>query len=105
MSEIKFFKVLDVGRHIPVMCVKVNAGEDDRQLRRAGFGLGVDYWILTNLITMTTQYDKYAWKDRRTIFEAHRYIQESWDQLGTGDVIDTEFLRGESSKPKGRDYE
>jgi hypothetical protein len=32
--------------------------------------------------------------------EAHRYIEENWNALSDGDVIDVEFILGETKEKK-----
>jgi hypothetical protein len=44
--------------------------------------------------------DPHKWSDRRTMLNAHRHIQEHFDILQSGTVIDVEFILGESSSPK-----
>jgi hypothetical protein len=56
--------------------------------------------ILTRLIgSGEATNDPYEWGDR-TFFRAHLYIIEHWAELKDGDVIDVEFILGETSKPK-----
>lgn len=43
--------------------------------------------------------DPYDWGDR-TWHVAHKYIIEHWAELNDGDVIDVEFILGETSAPK-----
>lgn len=48
-----------------------------------------------------TQYDPHAWSGRaRTLPVAHRYIFENWDDLESGDVVDVEFILGETPVAK-----
>jgi hypothetical protein len=102
MTQVKFFQVRDAGTHIPVMCVMVlaNDADDSRELRRAGFGKGTSYFLLTNLIGCQTRYDPFGWDDDHTMGTAQRHISEHWPSLGTGDVIDCEFIRGEATTCK-----
>lgn len=44
-------------------------------------------------------YDPTYWNDR-TMFAAHRYITENWKDLKSGQVIDVEFILGETKEPK-----
>lgn len=41
----------------------------------------------------------------RTMFEAHKYIIEHWSELTSGDVIDVQFIIGETNKPKVSEQE
>ena len=45
--------------------------------------------------------DPYAWKNNgRTMAEAHKYIIANWGTLAEGDVVDVEFILGETKFPK-----
>ena len=48
--------------------------------------------------------DPYKWESLglgpRTMPVAHNYIIENWHDLRDGDVVDVEFILGESSAPK-----
>lgn len=46
--------------------------------------------------------DPYSW-DSPTMREAHIHINKNFDSLKSGDVICTEFLRGERESPKMSD--
>jgi hypothetical protein len=43
--------------------------------------------------------DPYYWGDR-TMANAHRYIIEHWNDLKDGDVVDVQFILGETPAPK-----
>ena len=43
--------------------------------------------------------DPYAWGDR-TFKVAHKYITANWNELRDGDVVDVEFILGETEKQK-----
>ena len=43
--------------------------------------------------------DPYEW-NTRTMQAAHQYIEANWDSLKDGDLIDVEFILGESKAPK-----
>ena len=43
--------------------------------------------------------DPYHWCDR-TMQTAHVFIQERWDELEDGDVVDVEFILGLTEAPK-----
>lgn len=46
-------------------------------------------------------YDCYDWNDgARTMKVAHHYIQRNWATLKDGDVIDVQFVLGETTSPK-----
>jgi len=43
--------------------------------------------------------DPYGWKGR-TMPVAHNYIIENWEEIRDGDVIDVEFILGETTVKK-----
>jgi hypothetical protein len=51
-------------------------------------------------------YDPYDWpRDPRTKPNAHQYIADHWSTLKDGDVIDVEYLLGETLRPKPSERE
>jgi len=100
MNEgVKYFEVRDAMTFIPVIAVLIDPSKEENWLtRRAGFR-DKDYVLLTNLQNMKTQYDIYTW-DNRTMRVAHDHILRSWHKLKDGELIDVEFILGETSSPK-----
>lgn len=47
--------------------------------------------------------DPYKRTDR-TLKEAHIHIQEMWEELQNGDVVDVEYILGETKEPKSSSY-
>jgi hypothetical protein len=99
--EIKLFEVRDRMTFIPVFAISTKSSDKAQSylLWRAGFN-GGDAVILGNLNgeRMSTA-DAYAWKDR-TMQTAHLHIEENFSSLKDGDVIDVEYILGESNIPK-----
>lgn len=101
MLETKLFEVLDTATCVPVLAVRMDIGAADDQerylLRRSGYGRPLV--LLTECSGGRCTYDPYDWNDR-TFHTAHEYITEHWDELCSGDVVDVEFILGESDAPK-----
>lgn len=102
----KTFEIRDRGTFIPVLAIRLDpATEADRFLiSRAGYGktpeLQAGYILMIKLIDASkSNYDPYKWTDPE-LREAHLHIRANFDSLPTGDVIDLEFLRGETSVKK-----
>ena len=55
---------------------------------------------LVMLATEKCRYDPYNWDNLRTMGNAHHYIAEHWDELHDGDVIDVQFILGETTAKK-----
>jgi len=83
-----------------------NSHEDDAArrylLRRVGYPCdGRPNVLITKLSgdgSKATN-DPYYWRDR-TMATAHAYIIENWEKLRDGDVVDVEFILGETTSPK-----
>jgi len=100
----KCFEVRDRMTFIPVCAVSTKAGNAGQLhlLRRSGYMAG-DTIILINLNDARAQNDAYAWGGR-TMPIAHEYIQQHFDELADGAVVDVEFILGETltrKEPEG----
>ena len=105
MMTVKALEVRDRGTCMPVLCVEL-VGRNPAQQRilwRAGWPQGWHCRIM--LIDLNdpsrTQYDPYQQTENpRTLRIAHHHINALWDSLSDGDVIDVEFLEGETESAK-----
>lgn len=108
----KLFEIRDSGTMIPVMATLIwpaltNADvspQEEYLMRRAGYGVGRCV-ILCRLecsgCDRNATYDPYAWGGgARTYPVAHSYIIDNWDKLESGEVIDVEFILGETTTKK-----
>jgi len=102
----KMFEVRDRGTFIPVMAILIDTTypnsttEELWLLRRAGFSLscwGMIYLI--HIIGKKASYDSNDWGNR-TMSVAHYFIERNWDNLETGEVIDVQFILGETFTKK-----
>jgi hypothetical protein len=103
--EIKMLEVRDAGTFIPVLCIHpVPDNEGQRYLlRRDGYrGDQNEHCIIVVMAQCRgCSYDPYNWpRDTRTMPNAHLYIEENWHNLRDGDVIDVEFILGETESKK-----
>lgn len=101
--EIKLFEIRDIGTFIPALAVNMDFPAEGQRylLRRCGYPLdGSPNILLTHLSADgKVSNDPYSWGGR-TWPIAHQYIIENWPKLKNGDVIDVEFILGESKNPK-----
>lgn len=98
----KMFEVRDRGTCISVVATKLQSQDKSEEylLGRAGFyGDGFPYVLLTHMETFKSTFDAYKWDDR-SMRTAYRYIQQNFDNLETGDVIDVEFILGETKQSR-----
>jgi len=100
-------EVRDRGTFIPVFAVSMIGFNDAQQdlLRRAGYGAGNLLIALTRMeLPSMCEYDPANWRDR-TMQVAHKYITDHFHKLHNGDVVDVEFILGETTEPKKKEYE
>ena len=105
----KTFEIRDAGTFIPVLAVQLSPGnEEDRYLiGRAGYGTlprdQAEYILLCRIDGGTGECtsDIYGWRNgERTMPEAHRYIEEHFETLASGEVIDVQYILGETTEKK-----
>jgi hypothetical protein len=103
----KTFEIRDRLTFIAVLAVKLEPSNDADQylLNRSGFGNSGgsqgSHVLLTRLNTFQSEYSPHGWdKTSRTMYAAHEYIQENFDELESGSVVDVEFILGESNSVK-----
>lgn len=111
--QVKLFEIRDRMTFIPVVCVRFDWAEEtdafpDAQrpypaerylIRRCGYGPRPEI-IMTKLAGgEVAHYDPHAWGGR-TLNNAHLHISDHWNELESGQVIDVEFILGETTQPK-----
>lgn len=106
--ENKLFEVRDRATCIPMLAIHIDGEVEDQEdwlLRRAGYGKKEErnYVYLVHLQTGEGNYDAFKWNDSRTIREAHLYINKYWSELKSGEVLDIEYILGESKQKKTSD--
>ena len=107
--QTKIFEIRDRATFIPVLAVRlqINPGSSNEEwlLRRAGYSPeDIESGRCVLLATLSggtgnALCDPYDWQSF-TLTPAHEYIGSHWDELQPGQVIDAEFIRGESTAPK-----
>lgn len=100
-TETKLFEIRDRATFIPAIGISLNPEAEDEYLWRSAS------WVFDTLIGLARLQDLnlvtcvYDWGERsRTMFTAHRYIESHWEELKSGDIVDVEFILGETDKPK-----
>lgn len=101
----KLFEIRDDGTFIPVMATRIKAKTISEQflLSRAGYQdseARISLWRMDGSGSGKATSDICDWQGSRTMKTAHHYIQRYWRMLKTGDVIDVEFILGETSTKK-----
>ena len=105
--ETKLFELRDVGTFIPLLCVKPWGVEKGRMMNPFEAKMAWRYGYKDSRAVIVTHFsdprrgchvDPYDWGDR-TFKTAHLYIEEHWEELKSGDLIDVRFILGESITP------
>ena len=99
--ETKTFEVLDSATFIPVLAIKLDPDtpKDRYLLSRAGFGNTPGDYILLLSLSGGKWCFNFEFFDR-TYQVAHTYIKQHWFSLCSGEVLDVEFILGETKQPK-----
>ena len=96
--EVKLFEVRDRMTFIPAIAIKFTLNERESHL--AGrVGMRGPFTFLARLSTMAFADDPSFWNDR-TMNTVHTELLKNWDTYASGDVIDVEYLLGETKEPK-----
>jgi hypothetical protein len=103
--EVKCLEIRDRMTFIPVICIRPTPNNEAQRylLRRDGYSGTIDEHcvIMIDAQCRGVAYDCYDWADgSRTKKHAHNYIANHWAELHDGDVIDVEFILGETSERK-----
>ena len=93
--EVKLLEIRDRMTFSPVFAFYTHTDNEKqwRLLRASGYGLPLV--VMGRLQGGPCHHDPYEWNDR-TFKEAHLYIQDNWHSLKKGEVVDVEFIKGET---------
>lgn len=99
---VKCLEIRDRMTFIPVAAVNTAPSSAAQRylIRRAGYASLGGTVIVVNLNDCRASNDPYGWGNSRTMQVAHAYIEENFETLKDGDVVDVEFILGETSEPK-----
>jgi len=111
---VKIIEVRDVATCMPCLAIQPNPQTEAEvwAFSRTGYGLEPSdhrqYVLMVPLnpgqgIMTADPYCQPGAPERRTMFEAHRYVIKHWDELSSGDVVDVEYIMGETEEPKRPD--
>jgi hypothetical protein len=97
--DIKLIEVRDMCTNITVFAFRTcdTTAVEDYYFNREGYG--VDTVVMGRLATMEANIEHYGWENNNTLFVAHSYIEDHFDELKTGDVVDVAFLNGRRDAP------
>lgn len=103
--EVKLLEIRDRATFIPAFAARPLPENPEQRylLRRAGYSCDPEEPIVIfgYLRSGACRYSPYDWNiGSRTMQEAHNYIEKHFDELNDGDVIDVEFILGETKQSK-----
>lgn len=102
--KVKCLEIRDRATFIPVICIHPTPdNEEQRYLLKADGYSGSQHEpciIMIDHQCRDANYDPYDWKNPRTMGTAHQWIQGNWEEIKDGDVIDVEFILGETTVKK-----
>lgn len=104
--QIKTFEIRDRGTFIPALAIKLTNDENNNLqdlflLTSAGLNRKGSYSLaLFDLNGGRGFMDSNDWGFARTFKIAHDYIEVNFDALESGQVIDVEYILGETKEPK-----
>lgn len=98
---IKCVEIRDRNTCIPAIAIKMSAGDpiEETFLWREGYprdGSGV---VLMKLSDQRATSDVYGWDGSRTMTAAHHWIEQNFDVLNNGAVVDARVVLGEAKDP------
>lgn len=110
-AETKMFEVRDEGTTMVVIALKPDARFEAERWGWAKAGYGTDpmgqrgYVLLAPLsggegMLVCDPFKHKGAPHVRTLPTAHRHITENWEYLRSGDVIDVQFVLGETTEAK-----
>ena len=99
---IKAIEIRDRNTFIAAAVIKM-APENEGQrylLRRVGWPADGSGVVLIRLDSGEGKSDPYEWTGSRTMTPAHEWCCNHFDEIADGDVVDVEFILGETTRPK-----
>jgi len=99
--KLLLLEIRDRATFIPVFAMKMMPATsiEEYLLLKTGYGYDLPLVLLGRIEGGSTEYTPDSWNDR-TFTTAHKYITENFDSMQTGDVVDVEFILGETTTKK-----
>ena len=103
--QVKVLEIRDEGTFFPMLCINMGWCENEAQHRLLhGVGYPLDGRPNIAVCHARCSYDRITndpfQHDGRTYPVAHHYIIDHWDELNDGDVVDVQFILGETTTKK-----
>lgn len=99
----KFIEIRDRMTFIPALAIEMSGAPSvagDWLMRRSGYR-AADFTciVLISLQKMECKNNYYDWGDR-TMSQAHKWVEENWNGIECGSVVDVEYILGETTHRK-----
>lgn len=111
----KVLEIRDRGTFIPAIAIRLSPKDDSERYLLAEAGYGVDPHVQGEYVLLIRIYggsgfstsDLLEWPgSARTMQVAHDFINKTFDKLESGDVIDVQYILGETAdKKRSQRYE
>lgn len=103
--EVKILEIRDEGTFFPMLCINLGKAGNEAQrylMHRVGYPLDGDPNVaVCHLRCGNDKITNDPWQQGdRTYHYAHKYILDRWNELVDGDVIDVQFILGETATKK-----
>lgn len=102
----KFVEIRDRGTRVDAIAIRMWSCDSIPQyyLRCSGYPPDGSSIMLMCVYTGKATNDPYGWEElgmgSRTMGNAHNWICEHFEEISEGDVVDVQFLLGETKEPK-----
>ena len=99
---VKAVEIRDRMTFIPALAILMTPiNEAEKFLAwRCGFLPEAPNVLLIKLSSLQTEFSPHQWGETRTMRIAHEYLYAHFSELKEGDVIDVEYILGETTEPK-----
>lgn len=107
-AEVKLFEIRDEGTTMVCIAIKPHAQDEAERWCYARTGYGTDVHDQRKYVLLGTMAggdgqltcDPFKHGKARTLQVAHQYIIDMWYELASGEVIDVQFIEGETEVAK-----
>jgi hypothetical protein len=105
----KFLEVRDAGTTIPIIAFSIaeTLNTDSEQMikrekyyNHTGYNVDSGSVFVIKLVEPSIEFDSYNWNEGRTMIKAHQYIEKHYNELNEFDVIDVQYIMGETKQKK-----
>ena len=91
--QMKSIEIRDHRTFIPAMAIKLHPENESEQYN-------VLLMLLVRMDGTACANDPHSWPSPRTMSVAHAWLEQHFDEVKDGDVIDVQFIIGETQEPK-----